>query len=69
MRLARLDLVRYGKFTGRTLDFGAAPAGRPDLHIVYGPNEAGKSTVFSAFLDLLFGIRALKEPNYAFLHP
>lgn len=69
MRLARLDLVRYGKFTGRTLDFGAAPAGRPDLHIVYGPNEAGKSTAFAGFLDLLFGIRAVKEPNYAFLHP
>ncbi|RYB03883.1 YhaN family protein [Lichenibacterium ramalinae] len=69
MRLARLDLVRYGKFTGRTLHFGARPVGGPDLHIVYGPNEAGKSTAFSAFLDLLYGIRATKEPNYAFLHP
>ena len=69
MRLARLDLVRYGKFTDRTLDFGPASADRPDLHIVYGPNEAGKSTAFAAFLDLLFGIRATKERNYAFLHP
>ena len=69
MRLGRLDLIRYGKFTGRSLDFGAEPVGRPDLHIVYGPNEAGKSTAFAAYLDLLFGIRALKEPNYAFLHP
>ena len=69
MRLARLDLVRYGKFTGRTLDFGSARAGRPDLHVIYGPNEAGKSTAFAAYLDLLFGIRATKEPNYAFLHP
>ncbi|MGI3902940.1 MAG: AAA family ATPase [Janthinobacterium lividum] len=69
MRLGRLDLIRYGKFTGRSLDFGPAPVGRPDLHIVYGPNEAGKSTAFAAYLDLLFGIRALKEPNYAFLHP
>ena len=69
MRLASLRLTRYGKFTGRTLEFGAAQAGRPDLHIVYGPNEAGKSTAFAAYLDLLYGIRALKEPNYAFLHP
>ena len=69
MRLASLRLTRYGKFTDRTLEFGAARAGRPDLHIVYGPNEAGKSTAFAAYLDLLYGIRALKEPNYAFLHP
>ena len=28
----------------------------PDLHIVYGPNETGKSTALGGFLDLLFGI-------------
>ncbi len=67
MRLARLDLTRYGKFTGGSLDFGEKRPGRPDLHIVYGPNEAGKSTAFSAFLDLLFGIETQSE--YAFLHP
>ncbi len=67
MRLHRLDLVRYGKFTGRSLDFGPARAGRPDFHIVYGPNEAGKSTLFSAFLDLLFGID--NRSTYGFLHP
>ncbi|OBZ96270.1 sugar translocase [Pararhizobium polonicum] len=67
MRLNRLDLVRYGKFTGRSLDFGEARAGRPDFHLVYGPNEAGKSTLFSAFLDLLFGID--NRSAYGFLHP
>ena len=67
MRLARLDLTRYGKFTGGSLDFGERQPGRPDLHIVYGPNEAGKSTAFSAFLDLLFGIET--QSDYAFLHP
>lgn len=67
MRLHRLDLVRYGKFTERSLDFGAAPSGRPDFHLVYGPNEAGKSTLFSAFLDLLFGIERLS--GYGFQHP
>ena len=56
MRLNRLDLTRYGKFTDRSLDFGAPAPGKADLHIVYGPNEAGKSTALSAFLDLLFGI-------------
>lgn len=66
MRLDRLDLVRYGKFTDRSLDFGAATPGKPDFHLVYGPNEAGKSTLFSAYLDLLFGIE--KSSAYGFLH-
>ncbi|MGF6172054.1 uncharacterized protein YhaN [Ensifer sp. 4252] len=67
MRLRELDLVRYGKFTERRLDFGPAVPDRPDLHIVYGPNEAGKSTLFSGFLDLLFGIEHYS--SYGFLHP
>ncbi|MBL0373769.1 AAA family ATPase [Rhizobium sp. KVB221] len=66
MRLRRLDLTRYGKFTDFTIDFGEATAGSPDLHIVYGLNEAGKSTTFSAFLDLLFGIP--ERSQYNFLH-
>jgi uncharacterized protein YhaN len=67
MRLRRLDLTRYGKFTSQSLDFGAAPEGRPDLHIVYGLNEAGKSTALSAYLDLLFGIE--NNSRFDFLHP
>ena len=67
MRLARLDLTRYGKFTDHAIDFGTRETGRPDLHIIYGENESGKSTVLAAYLDLLFGI----EPRspYNFLHP
>ncbi len=67
MRLRRLDLSRYGKFTDRTIDFGERIEGEPDLHIVYGPNEAGKSTAFAGFLDLLFGIEM--QSRYGFLHP
>lgn len=67
MRLRRLDLARFGRFTDNHIDFGDREEGRPDLHVVYGPNEAGKSTAFAAYLDLLFGI-GLKSP-YDFLHP
>jgi len=67
MRLRRLDLVRYGRFTDHTIDFGERPEGEPDLHIVYGPNEAGKSTALNGFLDLLFGIEP--RSDYNFLHP
>ena len=66
MRLRRLDLTRYGKFTDRRIDFGPAEPGQPDLHLVYGPNEAGKSTAQSAFLDLLFGIET--RSRYNFVH-
>lgn len=66
MRLARLDLTRYGKFTDYVIDFGEAQPGTPDLHIVYGLNEAGKSTSLSAYLDLLYGIE--ERSRYNFLH-
>ena len=67
MRIRRLGLRRYGKFTDTELDFGARLADGPDLHIVYGPNEAGKSTVMSAVMDLLYGIHTQSKLN--FLHP
>lgn len=67
MRIARLDLARYGRFTDATLDLPAPAPGEPDLHIVYGRNEAGKSTLFSAWLDLLYGIEP--RSTYDFLHP
>ncbi len=67
MRINRLDLTRYGKFTDTTIDFGAAPVGSPDLHLIYGPNEAGKSTTLDAILDLIFGIG--NTTKYGFLHP
>ncbi len=67
MRLRRLDLLRYGRFTDQTIDFGERVDGEPDLHIVYGPNEFGKTTAFTGFLDLLFGIEM--QSRYGFLHP
>ena len=66
MRLDRIGLMRYGHFTDMQLGFPAPADGAPDLHVVYGPNEAGKSTLFSGWLDLLFGIPA--RTGYNFLH-
>ncbi len=67
MRLKRLDLTRYGKFTDHSIDFCWHREGEADLHIIYGPNEAGKSTALAGFLDLLFGIEPRSRFN--FLHP
>lgn len=66
MRIERLDLTRYGHFTDRQLAFPAPAPGEPDLHVVFGPNEAGKSTIFAAWLDLLYGIPTRSPFN--FLH-
>ena len=63
MRLRRLDLLRYGRFTDLSFEL---PFGAPDLHIVFGPNEAGKSTALSAIEDLLFGVPV--HSPYDFLH-
>ena len=62
MRLERLTLERYGSLENRTLNF------RPDaaLHVVFGGNEAGKTTTLSAIGDLLFGF-PLRTP-YGFAH-
>ena len=63
MRLQRLDLFRYGLFTDRSFEL---PVRDIDFHVLFGPNEAGKSTALSAIEDLLFGV-----PNhspYNFLH-
>ena len=67
MRINRLDLTRYGIFSDYSIEFRERKDGAPDLHIVYGLNETGKSTALSAFLDLLFGIES-RSP-YNFLHP
>jgi uncharacterized protein YhaN len=64
MRIRELKLIRYGKFTDRTL---ALPFRERDIHLIVGPNEAGKSTVRTAIGDWLFGI-PMRTP-LAFLHP
>jgi uncharacterized protein YhaN len=51
MRLAKLELLAYGPFRGLVLDFSA-----PGLHVVFGRNEAGKSTTLRAITGLLYGI-------------
>ncbi len=53
MRIAQLDLLRYGHFTDRVLEL---PWSEVDLHIVHGPNAAGKSTARTAIGDALFSI-------------
>jgi uncharacterized protein YhaN len=63
VRFRQLELVRYGGFAERVFDFGE---GHPDLHLVVGPNEAGKSTTLQAIGDFLFGIPAQSSQNWRY---
>ncbi|TVQ83850.1 MAG: hypothetical protein EA400_18560, partial [Chromatiaceae bacterium] len=66
MRIARLDLARYGRFTDLALDL---PRQDMDFHLLVGPNEAGKSTLRRAILDLLFGIELRSPYNFRHAYP
>ncbi len=64
MRVDALHLERYGPFTDKRLDLRGGEQG---LHVVFGPNEAGKSTALRALLDWWFGIPERTTMN--FVHP
>ncbi len=53
MKLLTLDCIAFGCFTDEKLDF--SDPGR-NFHVIYGPNEAGKSTALRALTGLLYGI-------------
>ncbi|HPC33229.1 MAG TPA: AAA family ATPase [Syntrophales bacterium] len=53
MRILELHLKAFGPFTDLKLSFAEALSG---LYIVYGGNEAGKSSALRALTDFLYGI-------------
>lgn len=59
MLFERLELNAYGCFSNEILDFAT-----PGLHIVYGLNETGKSTVRRAINAILFGIPERTQDAY-----
>lgn len=63
MRFSSLSLERYGRFQDCELRFRS---GSPDLHVIYGANEAGKTTSLAAVSDLLFGFPARSPYNFLF---
>ena len=64
MKIKRLDLKAFGPFTDQTIEF---KSGDPGLHIVFGSNEAGKSSSLRALTALLHGFPSRTADN--FLHP
>ena len=64
MKIVRLGLNAFGPFSGRQLDLST---GRQGLHLIFGANEAGKSSALRALRQALFGIPVRSEDD--FLHP
>lgn len=52
--ITRLKLEYFGKFSGREIEL------KPGINIIYGENEAGKSTVHAFIKGMLFGIERLR---------
>ncbi|GAU07418.1 YhaN family protein [Desulfoplanes formicivorans] len=61
MRIDRLDLIAFGRFSDTSLDLSGGEQG---LHLIYGDNEAGKSTSLRALVAWLFGIPARTRDNF-----
>lgn len=63
MRFLTLSLLAYGPFTNLELDLASPPRG---VHVLYGSNEAGKSTTLRAIMGFLYGIP--KHTSDAYVH-
>lgn len=62
MKIEQIDLKAYGHFTNQRLSL----AGDANFHIICGPNEAGKTTLWRAINGALFGIPERSQDT--FLH-
>ena len=64
MKLLELHLRAVGPFSGVVLDLAGGEQG---LHLIYGPNEAGKTPRSEPLSYLLFGFPQRSADN--FVHP
>ena len=61
MRIDKLELRAFGPFTGGALEFPSVERG---LHVIFGRNEAGKSSALRALDAGLFGIKGQTKDNF-----
>lgn len=66
MRIQSLHLLAFGHFTNRVVDLSR---GKEGLHLIYGPNESGKSSSLRALRQVLYGIPAKSTDNFKHAHP
>lgn len=68
MIIKELTLKNFGKFSEKILRFGDG------INVIYGPNEAGKTTIYTAIGAMLFGLdkqrgRAARSDVYTTYQP
>ena len=61
MKILELALLAFGPFTDVVLDLSG---GREGLHLIFGPNEAGKSSALRGLRQALFGIPAQSADDF-----
>jgi uncharacterized protein YhaN len=61
MKINTFKLLAYGPFTDKILDFSGKDFG---LHVVFGLNEAGKSTALRALIGLFYGFEHIISDNW-----
>jgi uncharacterized protein YhaN len=66
MKIDTIHLAAYGPFTDKVIDFSHAVS---NFHILFGPNEAGKSTTLKALRHMLFGIPSRTSMNFLHGYP
>ncbi|OQX27919.1 MAG: hypothetical protein BWK80_02705 [Desulfobacteraceae bacterium IS3] len=64
MKILRLNLIAFGPFTEKVIAFNS---NYPGLHIIYGHNEAGKSSALRALQCMLYGFPERISDD--FIHP
>jgi uncharacterized protein YhaN len=64
MKILEFRLIAYGPFTERVIDLSG---GKQGFHVIYGLNEAGKSSALRALRNLFYGIPERSTDD--FLHP
>jgi uncharacterized protein YhaN len=66
LKILQIKLLAFGLFTDAVIDLNG---GREGLHLIYGPNEAGKSCALRALRQMLFGIPERSLDNFRHPYP
>ena len=64
MRFDQINIPAFGPFTDFQIEFEKSEY---DIHLIHGPNEAGKSSLLRAIRGLLYGIPSTTKDSH--LHP
>ena len=64
MKILEFRLIAYGPFTDKVIELSG---GKQGFHVIYGLNEAGKSSALRALRNLFYGIPERSTDD--FLHP